>query len=93
MGCCGNKTNLAKNAAGAVVRIAVAVATGAPIRAPREVIRARQLICLECPECIPWVNNPEIHRCKACGCWLDAKYLRKWDLATEACPLEKWGRV
>ena len=36
-------------------------------------------------------SAPVFHRCSACGCWLDGKYFSKWSLATESCPLGKWG--
>jgi hypothetical protein len=55
---------------------------------PPDILSARQDICKACPE---WdeiaLNNTG--RCKKCGCSTWAK-LR---MATEKCPIDKWGPV
>ena len=93
MGCCGNKTKLATTALGALRRVVVAAVTGEQVVAPRRVVESRRALCLNCPSCETWVKNPNLHRCKECGCWLDAKLLKKWSVATERCPVGKWEAV
>lgn len=95
MGCstCPPLPKLAVNAAAAGARVVSAAVNGLPVFASKAEREKRSAICLDCPECVPWENNPKIHRCQKCGCFLDAKYLKKWSLATERCPIGKWGIV
>ena len=73
----GQRIANVSKAAGRVVRAAV---NGERIRAPREVVEARRVICRECPE------RDKNDVCRECGCALAAK--RR--LLTEDCPLGKW---
>lgn len=76
----------AKNAAGAIGRAVQALATGAPVVAPRATGSIRERICLTCPSSSP-TDVPVLNRrCAACGCFLAAKL----QLATESCPKGKW---
>ncbi|HYE31375.1 MAG TPA: DUF6171 family protein [Methylomirabilota bacterium] len=74
---------LAKNAAGAVVRSAAAVASGNPLKADDAEIERRKGVCENCEAYVA-----ESGRCghAACGCFLRAK---TW-LRAERCPAEKW---
>ncbi len=68
------------NAAGAVARAAVAVATGQPVLVSAEIRAERQSTCDVCEH-----YEPKQARCKICGCGG-----LKLDLATERCPIGKW---
>jgi hypothetical protein len=83
---------MATNAAKAAGRVITAMAAGSPMMAKDDVIARRLAACLECPECVPF-QKPAMtyHRCSKCGCWLDGKYFSKASVATETCPLGKWG--
>lgn len=63
-------------------------AAGCPL-APRPVRHARATICTACPHWAPG-GNLGLGECRAPGCGCTRA---KWWLATEACPLGKWGRV
>lgn len=98
MGCCDNSKSmpsLAKqgmNAMAALGRVTASFINETPVFAKSETVAARRAICLSCPECVPHPpNQNEVHRCRKCGCWLDAKPLSKLKLAPESCPLKKWG--
>jgi hypothetical protein len=98
MGCCGQSKempSLAKqgvNAMAAIGRVTASFINEKPVFAKEETVSARRAICLSCPECVPHPpNQNETHRCRKCGCWLDAKALSKLKLAPEACPINKWG--
>jgi len=80
----------AGHAAQAVRRLATAAVAGDQIKASAEVIAARKEICLACPS-VSLSQNGLAHRCNTCGCWLDGNVLCKLCLATESCPLGKWG--
>jgi hypothetical protein len=83
---------MATNAAKAAGRISVAVATQSPVNANPETMAARLEACGLCPECIMFEKpGKTYHRCAKCGCWLDGKFFAKASLATETCPLGKWG--
>ena len=67
------------NAAGAAVRIGMAVAMGEPVLVP-ELVRADRLAqCQACPHMLD-------ERCNLCGCRLGRPVLDKTRYATEQCP-------
>lgn len=76
--------NQLSNATKAAARAAFAAATLKPVMAEETVIQARQAICTQCDK-----FDVAASRCTACGCKTNLK-LR---LATERCPLDKWGAV
>ncbi|NDB62206.1 hypothetical protein EB001_27770 [bacterium] len=49
----------------------------------RKMSEERMSICRECPEL-----EPELARCKMCGCFMKGKTLFK----DSKCPLGKWGK-
>lgn len=61
-------------------------AAGSPL-ASRPVRRARAGICTACEHWAP-LGNLGLGECRAPGCGCTRA---KWWLATEACPLGKWG--
>jgi hypothetical protein len=101
MGCCDKKlpgmVRMAGNAVRAVGRVARAVVRGDKVRVSSEVAAERLRVCVDCDESTEVVgkSGAVYHRCtnKACGCWLDGKGYAKTMLATETCPLKKWGET
>lgn len=73
----------ASSVVGAIGRAAAAILAGEPVLAPRDVVRARQALCLICPE-----YDACAARCRLCGCRTAAKQ----QLATELCPIGRWER-
>lgn len=73
----------AKNVTKAAGRVVKATCKGEKVKAPPELVAARQSACNVCPE----KNRKGV--CMSCGCTLSAK---QW-LLTESCPLGKWPSV
>jgi len=82
---------MAVTASGAAARVVSAFVQSKPVKAKPETIAARREICLACEFCKTWEKDSAYHRCTKCGCWLDGKYFAKMNLATEQCPINKWG--
>lgn len=70
-----------KAAAGAVKRIAVAVAKGSKVFVSNVMKQQRIATCQKCPEYFPASDQ-----CGVCGCVVRAKA----SLATEKCPRHRW---
>ena len=68
------------NAGRSAARAIGAAATGGQVAASSNVIKRRREICQTCDN---WTGG----RCKLCGCFTSLKI----KLATEACPIGKWG--
>lgn len=64
------------------LRAAKAIATGSQVAALPETVVQRKAICHSCDK---WIKGG----CELCGCFTALKI----KLATEACPLGKWGVV
>lgn len=69
-----------RNAAGAGARAVKAAATGGGAAASDTTIAKRRETCQSCDN---WIGG----RCKLCGCFTSLKIR----LATESCPIGKWG--
>jgi hypothetical protein len=86
MGCCKGAAKLVQAA------VAAATSKGA---ASDEAVKARRDLCRECPEAtrnLKYADHPSrglswLSRCGKCNCVIAAKTL----LASESCPLGKWG--
>lgn len=92
---CANRmpttAQMARNATAAAGRVVRAVVTGAPVKVSNKTYFARLEICRGCDQVIKWKHDESFLRCRKCGCWLNGNYIAKAKLATEACPLGKWG--
>ena len=89
-----NAMQMAVSAADAGVRLFKAAVTGEQIVAGADTVTDRMAVCRECDMVKLTVkDNQTFHRCSLCGCWLDGKHLAKARLATESCPLGKWGAM
>jgi hypothetical protein len=95
MGCCPKQLpplrRQAATAARAVSRATAQALAGGPVKVATAVEQARLDICYLCPEASPYAKKPQFFRCAQCGCWLNGKFFAKARLATESCPLGKWG--
>jgi hypothetical protein len=56
------------------------------LKVPLEVLQTRRQICQTCDR---WDSDQ--NRCRACGCYLEAKFLNKLRMASESCPIGRWG--
>ena len=83
---------IASHATQAAGRVFSAVISGDGVKCSEEETKRRMAICQFCTEAIPHATKPHYLRCSQCGCWLNGKFFAKASLATEACPLGKWGR-
>lgn len=68
-----------RNALGAISRVVAALATGAPVISPEELVTRRRWLCRVCAFSTP-------RKCTQCGCFISAKT----KLETETCPMGKW---
>lgn len=78
----------ARNALGAAARVMGAVITGGRLQRSHEEVQAILKICQgdeSAPQCEQW--RPDKKRCYKCGCYMSFKA----KVATEKCPLGKWG--
>lgn len=72
-------TEVVNNAASATMRVVKQVVNGSTIFATSELTAFRRSICDGC-------EYKESLRCKACGCFIEAKT----KLVTESCPKGAW---
>lgn len=78
----------ARNALGAAARVMGAVITGGRVQRSHEDVQAILKICQgdeSAPPCEHWMSEKK--RCARCGCFMAFKA----KLATEKCPVGKWG--
>jgi hypothetical protein len=72
----------AYNVAGAIGRVATAVANRQKVRVDDETLAARRATCQDC-------EHLKGSKCELCGCY----YQVKITLTTESCPISKWKRI
>jgi len=72
----------AQNATVAAVKVAKAVVKREPVKVSQEVVLERTEICRDCE-----FFNDANSECNQCGCFIPWKT----ELATEGCPIGKWG--
>ena len=81
---------LARNAAVAAGRVAIAAVRGGSVKVSPAQEAKRLEVCRTCDRVKPSAAKPDYLRCLECGCWLNGKFLAKASLATETCPLKRW---
>jgi hypothetical protein len=84
---------VASNVTGAASRIAAAAVSSKKIKVSDEVKEARLAICRACEFHEKHAQNLQYIRCTNCRCWLNGKFFAKASLATERCPIGKWGEL
>ena len=80
----------AKNALAAAARVGKAMLASEVVLVSPEVKSDRMAVCVTCDQ-MKVSHNGIAHFCTNCGCWLDGNVLCKACLATETCPIGKWG--
>jgi hypothetical protein len=79
---------IAKNAASAAKRVITAAAAGHAVQVTEVEFQRRMTICIACENYIK-----ETERCARCACFLTSQIVGKARLATETCPVGKWGKT